>query len=499
MLRSGGVGDTLRAMRPPPRQFRIVLAAAISVVTVACSRPTPPADPRMIAEWMQSYYGLIRAERISPPVAARVLAYAAVALYEGIASATPTLRSLAGQLNGLDSLPRAEPGRTHDPVLVALAAERTVLDTLFAEGLPGTRAALANLTDSLTNARVALGISREVQDRSRELGVRIGEAVLAWAAADGFDATRTRPWKPPTGPQFWVNDTPESDYVSQNLSGATDLVALDNPSASLRPGAASERSLVVNRPKATSIKTLKAINPTGATEPYWGTLRPFVMRTPDQCAPPPPAEFSTSPKSAFYGEAKQVYDVSKTATEEQRSTVLYWADNPGQTGTPTGHWLSIGSQMVSQLGLTTERAAELFVLGTIAQADAFIGIWHEKYRTNVIRPYTYIRRYIDPQWQTVITTPSFPEYPSGHSGQSAAAAGVFTALLGPVAFDDSTNLAIGHPVRRFPSFQAAADEAAISRLYGGIHYQMGNEAGKTIGRCVAKQVLERLHTRADGR
>ena len=482
-------------MRPLPRPYSPALAAALSLIVTACSRPLPPADPSMIAEWMQSYYGLVRAERISPPVATRVVAYSAVALYEGIASATPSLRTLAGQLNGLDSLPRAEKSRVHDPVLVALASERTVLDTLFVEGLPGTKAALANLSDSLTNARISLGIPQDVQDRSRELGVRIGEAVLTWAAADGFAATRTRPWKPPVGPQYWVNDTPENDYVPQNLSGGTDLVALDNPSASLRPGTASERSLVVNRPKSTTIKTLKAINPTGATEPYWGTLRPFVMRTPNECAPPPPTEFSTDPASAFYAEAKRVYEVSKSATEEQRLTVLYWADNPGQTGTPTGHWLSIGSQMVSQLGLSTERAAELFVLGTIAQADAFIGIWHEKYRVNLIRPYTYIRRHIDPRWQTVITTPSFPEYPSGHSGQSAAASGVFTALLGQVAFDDSTNLAIGHPVRRFPSFSAAADEAAMSRLYAGIHYQMGNEGGKTLGRCVAEKVLERVHTR----
>ena len=256
---------------------------------------------------------------------------------------------------------------------------------------------------------------------------------------------------------------------------------------------------MVNRPKSATIKTLKAINPTGATEPYWGTLRPFVMRTPNECAPPPPAEFSTAPGSDFYAEAKRVYDVSKSATEDQRLTVLYWADNPGQTGTPTGHWLSIGSQMVSQLGLTTEQAAELFVLGTIAQSDAFVGIWHEKFRSNVLRPFTYIRRHIDPRWQTVITSPSFPEYPSGHSGQSAAAAGVFTALLGQIAFDDSTNLALGHPVRRFPSFTAAADEAAMSRLYAGIHYQMGNEAGKGLGRCVAEKVLERVHTRVNPR
>jgi hypothetical protein len=132
----------------------------------------------------------------------------------------------------------------------------------------------------------------------------------------------------------------------------------------------------------------------------------------------------------------------------------------------------------------------------VAQADAFIAIWHEKYRTNSIRPVTYIRRYIDPAWTPAIITPPFPEYPSGHSGQSAAAATVLTALLGPVAFDDSTNLALGHAPRRYASFQAAADEAAESRLYGGIHFPMGNENGKVLGRCVGQVVLARLRTRA---
>src|SRR5512145_2558917 len=158
----------------------------------ACQRPLPPADPAMVAEWMQNYYGLIRAERISPPVASRVLAYASVALYEGLATGTGSLCSLAGQLNDLDSLPAPEPGQRVDPVLVAIAAERTVLDTLFVEGLPATRAALATLADSLAQARLALDIPEEVASRSQLLGVRMGEAILAWAARDGFDTIRTR-------------------------------------------------------------------------------------------------------------------------------------------------------------------------------------------------------------------------------------------------------------------------------------------------------------------
>ena len=444
---------------------------------------------------MRNYYGLIRAERISPPVASRVLAYAAVALYEGLATGSPGLVSLAGKLNGLDSLPRPNPDNRYDPILVALAAERAVLDSLFVEGLPATRAALATLTDSLETARVALGIPNAVRDDSRNLGERLGAAILAWAAHDGFNETRRKPFRPPVGPRFWINDSRADEYTSQNLSAVRDYVALDNPAATLRAGEASERALAVTRPKAADIRTLKAVNPTGATEPWWGTLRPFALRSADECPTPPPAAWSTAPGSAFYAEAKRVYDVGRALTDEQRQTVLYWADNPGQTGTPVGHWLAIGSQLVTQLRLSSDQAAEMFVLVTLAQADAFIAIWHEKYRLGLIRPVTYIRRYIDSTWTPAIVTPPFPEFPSGHSGQSASAATVLTALLGPVAFEDSSDLALGHPVRRFGSFQEAADEAAESRLYGGIHFPMGNENGKTLGRCVGRMVLERLHTR----
>jgi hypothetical protein len=470
--------------------------AAALLASAACARPIPPADPQFVAEWMRNYYGLIRAERISPPVASRVLAYAAVGLYEGLAIGSPKLVSLAGQLNGLDSLPRPDPDKRYDPILVALAAERAVLDSVFVEGLPATRAALAALSDSLEAARLASGIPDAVPADSRDLGKRIGTAILAWAARDGFNETRTKPFHPPAGPQFWINDSRVNEYTAQNLSAVRDYVALGNPAATLRGGEASERALALTRPKPADTRTLKAVNPTGATEPWWGTLRPFALRSADECPTPPPAPWSTSPGSAFYAEAKRVYDVGRALTEEQRQTVLYWADNPGQTGTPVGHWLAIGSQLVTQRRLSADQAAETFVLVTLAQADAFIAIWHEKYRLSSIRPVTYIRRYIDPTWTPAIVTPPFPEYPAGHSGQSAAAATVLTALLGPVAFEDSTNLALGHPVRRFGSFQEAADEAAQSRLYGGIHFLMGNENGKALGRCVGRMVLERLHTRA---
>jgi hypothetical protein len=252
---------------------------------------------------MRNYYGWIRAERISPPVASRLLAYAAVALYEGLASVSPELRSLAGQLNGLESLPGPEAGKRYDPVLVALAAERTVLDSLFAEGLPATRAAIAQLSDSLEAARISRGISRAEQANSEELGRRLAAAILAWADKDGFKETRDKPYRPPQGPQFWVNDARADEYSPQNLTAVSEFVALDNPAAALRPGEASERALALTRPKSPDVSTLKAVNPAGATEPWWGSLRPFVLREVGECSVELPARFSPSPGSAFYREA----------------------------------------------------------------------------------------------------------------------------------------------------------------------------------------------------
>jgi hypothetical protein len=480
------------------RRSRRVLALAAASFFAACSANTPEVDPQFVGEWMRNYYGLVRAERISPPVAGRVLGYASVALYEGLAAPTEG-RSLAGRLNGLDSLPRPANRRRVDPVLVALSAQRTVLDSLFAEGIPATRAALATLTDSMDAARVALGISAGIQKESREYGERLGRAILEWADRDGFAATRTKPFKPVVGERYWRNDSRLDEYTPQNLSATHDFVAFDNPAAAMKAGAVSERSLAVTRPKPSDLKVLKAVNPAGATEPWWGTLRPFVLKTADECPTPPPPAWSTARGSPQWLEAKRVYDVGKGLTPEQYKTALYWADNGGQTGTPVGHWLAIGSQLVSQQHLSADKAAELFVQMTLAQADAFIAVWYEKYRLNTIRPVTYIRSYIDPKWTPAIVTPPFPEFPSGHSGQSAAAASVLTSLLGVVAFDDSSNLALGHQPRRYASFTEAADEAAMSRLYGGIHFPSGNENGKALGRCVGTKVVERLGQTAAAR
>lgn len=473
-------------------RFLALATAGVALFASPACRTPDQGDPRMVSEWIHSLYGIVRAERLSPPVASRLFAYASVALHEGMASAIPGMPSLAGTLNGLEPMPTAEHPGPHHPTLVAVAAEQVLLEELLAEGLPGTLAALARLADSLD---AAVDTDPDTRSRSRELGRTIGQHVAAWARTDGFGETRTMAYTPATtDPGAWINDSPVSNYGAQNLSGASQAVSAGDPSLELRAGQASDRALVMNRPKRRGRSELAPVNMAGATEPHWGLLRPFLLARWDECPIPAPPAYSTDTTSTLYREALAVIAYQRTLTPEQREIAYYWADNPGETATPAGHWIAIAGQLTSQRRLTAREAATLFLAGAITQADAFIATWGYKYAFNTIRPRTYIRRLIDPAWEPLIPTPPFPEYPAGHSTQSAAAAIALTAVLDDSPFEDSTGLAIGHPVRGFASFAQAAEEAGTSRLYGGIHFDQGNSAGRELGSCVGQAAVSRLRT-----
>lgn len=138
---------------------------------------------------------------------------------------------------------------------------------------------------------------------------------------------------------------------------------------------------------------------------------------------------------------------------------------------------------------------EVFARTGVALHEAFLSCWTWKYRLNLLRPVTYVRRHIDPAWSTFVNTPQFPEYTSGHSVASRAASTVLTELLGDVSFTDDSHRDRGMAARSFASFTAAADEAAQSRLYGGIHFPMGIDAGKDQGDEIGRLVIARLRTR----
>lgn len=472
------------------------IALLLLPVLAACERAAAPPDLGFVTKWTKAHYALARAERLSPPVVSRLTAYAAVALYEGWAAFSDSLKPLAGQLNGLDSLPRPAQGKQYDAALVALEAQTTVLRDLYKEGFASSQVTITALRDSLLGARMQQGVTPEVRDRSLSYGQALGQAVLAWAGKDGF-AARSFAYQPLKGEQYWVPTVTQAQFRSQMLSMDRDFVGFDNPTAAARPGLVSDRSITVDRPKRAGNTTTPGINLTVALEPDWGRDRFFVRQAGDSCAAPPPPEFSRAKGSDFEKAAREIHDIGVNLTPERRQIAYFWADNPGESGTPAGHWLSALSSIASEWKLSPERTVEAYALTALAVADGFTASWREKFRSNLLRPETYIQRYIDPKWQPLLLTPSFPTYTSAHSTQSRAAAVVLTGLFGDNrAYDDSTHVTLGHPVKHVTSFLEASNEAGMSRLYGGIHYRFDHVGGQALGACVGQAVLANVHTRA---
>jgi hypothetical protein len=232
------------------------------------------------------------------------------------------------------------------------------------------------------------------------------------------------------------------------------------------------------------------------------------MDSASQFRPAEPYAFDTTRAGVYMKEALEVYEARKALTDEQRAYVAHWDCNPyvmhvqGHTMfatkkiTPGGHWMGIVGIAARKSGADPVRSAEAYARTAVALADGFISSWDEKFRSNKIRPETVINTYVDPAWEPLLQTPPFPEYTSGHSVISTAAAQVLTDEFGKdFAFADSTEMPYGLPVRSFPSFEAAAAEAAISRLYGGIHFRQAIEEGSKQGRNVGQLVVARVHAR----
>lgn len=240
-------------------------------------------------------------------------------------------------------------------------------------------------------------------------------------------------------------------------------------------------------------------------EPHWKTIRPVLIDSCDQFVPKPPVEFSKDSTSAFYKLAKEVYEVGKNLTEQQRFIASYWDCNPFAINTsghmnigfkkisPGGHWMNITGIATSKANLDLDKGIMVHSLVAATLMDAFISCWDEKYRSSRVRPETVINRLFDPQWQPLLQTPPFPEYTSGHSVISTAVAETLTFLLGEnFSFRDDTEVIFELPTRDFKSFRQASEEAAVSRLYGGIHYRDAIENGQEQGRAIGTFILEKL-------
>ncbi|MEZ4852202.1 MAG: vanadium-dependent haloperoxidase, partial [Bacteroidia bacterium] len=220
-------------------------------------------------------------------------------------------------------------------------------------------------------------------------------------------------------------------------------------------------------------------------QPYWGAVRPFMKKNVDDLLPVPPPAYSTDINSDFYKEAKEVYETVTNLTPEQKVIAEFWSDDPGNTATPPGHSYSIMMQILDDREYDLAVTAEVYAKLGMGVHDAFVSCWNAKYHYNLVRPITYIHKNIDHSWSIPLATPPFPEYTSGHSVQSGATAQILTDLFGDnYYFVDRTHINrtdIDGSPRSYNSFYDFANEAAISRLYGGIHYRAAIEVGVEQG------------------
>jgi len=407
------------------------------------------ADAEYLHQAMKHYSDVIVYDILSPPQAARNYAYASIAAYEVVAGADSTYNSLVGQLRELEALPAA-PTKNYSPTIASLEAfYQTAKHFIFSE-----EKILTKHTQLLEQLKEA-GVPKRDIKISVAYGQEVAKHIINWSDGDMYKQIRTYPkYSITRDPAKWRPTPP----------GYMDGV-----------------------------------------EPHWREIRPFVIDSANQFVPAPPTAYDMTKGSQFYEETMEVYEIGNNSTEETKEIASFWDCNPYKlnvTGhvmhatkkiTPGGHWISIVGIASRKSEASFNKSAEAYAKTSIALSDAFIVCWDEKYRSNLVRPETVINEHIDENWIPFLQTPPFPEHTSGHSVISRAAALALTSIFGDdFAFDDDTEVQYGIPIRSFKSFIHASEEAAVSRLYGGIHYRPAIDVGVDQGQQVGELIVKRL-------
>ncbi len=411
-----------------------------------------PAPQQLLRDWYHLMNELVRhTATYSPPVASRSFGYLGVTAFEAAVGGSDRLVTLAGQLRDMPAVPARKPGAAYDETIVIGAAMSDAVVYYFGNtGPTGQRAIRAAQTK--WRASAVAGVDAEIVARSEAYGKLVAGTIHQWSLSDGGAVVENMgfpdQWELPKGEGKWI---PTNAVRQQQLP--------------LLPG--------------------------------WGENRTFAAPSGAACETPGSPPFSVDPETAFYREAREVYDAGVNATAEQLAIARFWSDDPMLSMTPPGHWISIALQVAERAELSLDGNVDLLARMGVALSDAFVGCWHAKYRFNLIRPITYIRQVIDAKWEPVLNTPPFPEYPSGHSTVSGAMDAVLTGFFGDnYAFEDRTGSPDGRNPRHFASFSAAAEEAGISRLYGGIHFRSAIVDGLAQGRCIGQYAVA-LRTRKE--
>jgi len=433
---------------------QLVLILAIAFL-VSCNKEKEPivVTSNNFHESVDKVVEIMVHDIFSPPVASRIFAYPNIAAYEIIAQQNDTYLPLEEQVTDLTAIPKADASK---PINYQLAALIAHID--LSKQLIFSEKTIEVYRDSLYQIWESKNASEF--NASKDYGLEVANHIALWMDKDNYKQTRTMS-------KFTI------DSDDQERWQPTPPAYMDG------------------------------------LEPHWSKIRPFVINSADQFKPIPPPPFSMDENSDFYKELKEVYDISNKITDDNSEEVAiaqFWDCNPYVSVTrghlmfaikkitPGAHWIGICKIACKKSDTDFNKTVYAYTKTAIALADAFISCWDEKYRSNLIRPETLINQYFDDEWKPILQTPPFPEYTSGHSVASGAAAVALTDIFGDnFAFDDDTELLYGLPVRSFTSFNQAASEAAISRMYGGIHYRFAVEIGFKQGRDLGEFVVNNLN------
>ncbi|MFN9711128.1 MAG: vanadium-dependent haloperoxidase [Bacteroidota bacterium] len=405
----------------------------------------------MYCSTVQLLNNVVLENNFPPMIAARNYVYACIAGYECMAAGDTNYRSLAGQIKHLPSLPNPDNKDIIDFHLASLLAFTKVGNAVtFPEG------SLMSYYDDLLKKADSIGLNEQHIAATKKFADTIASSILAWSKKDRYGATRGAPkYEFKAQEHLWAPTPPM--YAS-------------------------------------------------AVEPHWKKIRPMVLDTSFMFEIPKPPVYDIKNKNSVYYKALlEVKNTGDSLTKEQKHIADFWDDNPFRMNvsghvmyatkkfSPPGHWLNIVGIAAYHAKADFAQTTAAYAITSIAFFDAFIRAWEEKYKSNYVRPESIIIKYLNPYWRPYIQTPPFPSYVSGHATNSAAAAEAMTYCFSDtLSFMDTSLVEFGIPARKIESFRKAAEEAAMSRLYGGIHYRFDNEEGLKVGKKVGQYVASRI-------
>jgi hypothetical protein len=393
----------------------------------------------VVIKWLNMQLDMLRVP-LAPGTGAqaseRCQAYCGIAAYESVVPGMPAYQSLSGQLTDFPQMPSTEPGRAYHWAASANAALAEMNRKLFPTTSDANKTKINNLENEL-QAIYAGETDAATLQRSIAFGKEVASKVFDWAKTDG-SANINPAYVPPVGEGLWVPTA---------------------PTPPVNPYAYQRRLLVPNVANGTEVT---------------------------------PPVYSTTPGSPFWEMAKDVYDKSLVLTDDQKAMAIYHRDAPGYPG--GGHFVAVLSQVFSKAQPSLDVAALCYAKVGIAQNDATVICFTNKYKFNVVRPITYIRNVMGyTTWSPLIPTPNHPEFPSAHAVNNAAVVEMLNDVFGTsFQFTLHTYDYLGLPARSYNSFDEMGKEMADSRVFGGIHYQASCDIGRGQGKKVGENVLNTI-------